>query len=262
MSNVQIAHKNLIDDADDLTATPTEANFPDDNLQLMQPSRRWRTSSMTGITILIDFGSAMAWNLVSLIATNATTNTTWRIRAGTTASTTDFDSGTIDFWPKNGLEDWLKTSGFYVPSSPQTYRWMQINITDAGHPDGYFEAGRLFVAEAWEPAINMEWNWGIGYKDASKRQRALSGRAFVTPHDKYKVMNFTLGFQSEAEMFGKAINIDRLNGEAKDVLVIPDVENTTYIEEQYIHGLLTSLQPIVNNRYQIFRKGYKVEELI
>lgn len=259
-----------LSDAATLSSASTIAStLPLPNLQTMQPGEVCRFTSLTGMHIVADLASEQAINTIALLAHNGSSDAKWRIRGADTEAelTSDpgYDSGSISMWPSTG-----KPSGYDdvpLPSikfltSAQTYRWWRIDITDADNADGYFQAGRLYIAAAWQPTVNIALGWSLGFIDDSGRDVAIGGQLWPHERPRRRLLRFELDFQTEDAMYDNAYEIDRLRGMANDVLVIRDPAATTHLHRQTVHGLLTELQPIVNEVHALYRKPYTVEEMV
>ena len=265
MANIAICNP-IISDAATIATDSEHANFPVTNLKKIQPAHIWRSNLVTSAYIELGPLTSTAFDLVSLICTNLTSTATWRIRtansqANLTASPIH-DSTAITFWPTTNLDDWESINGFYVIPSPSAVTWIRIDLVDSANPNGFLEASRIYVSKMWQPTVNMKYDWGIGYNDASIFDKTIGGNTLITPQGKIRVLNFDLDFEDEDEMFDNAFYLDRNRGESGDILVIPDYENSNRIHDQSVYGLSRALAPINNPRYQLFRKRYRVEELI
>lgn len=262
--NILIAHPEL-SDAGAVTASSANSSFPVTNLQTIQPSTAWRSTTLTSVYLEVDLGASYALNFVALIRTNATSSAQWRIRlastqAGLTAGPS-YDSGTIDQWPETGLDDLDFTNAFNYSASMGSARWARIDFTDAANPDGYFQAGRIYVSNAWVPTRNFSYGWGIGFEDDSVIDITDGGNLLPTIKGKRRVQPFELNFSSEAEMMGYAFEYDRMRGKSGDIIVARDLDGD-YPHKTTVYGLNTELQPIINQSYGVFAKRYQITEMI
>ncbi len=255
-----------LSDAATLSTTGTVASsLPLTNLQAMQPEACCRFTSLSGMEITADLGAAAAIDTVWLGYTNATSAATWRVRAASSqaglTSSPGYDSGSVSVWPASGLDDWDKVGGLLWLSAAQTYRWWRIDIADAANPAGYFDIGRLYLADAWN-AGGIMFGWSIGFLDDSPVERARGGQMHPSERPRRREAAFTLRGKSEADMYANAFALDQLRGRSKDVLAVRNPTQTTFLQHQTIYGLMTALRPIVNTTYNVFRKQYRIEELI
>jgi hypothetical protein len=99
-------------DAATLTATTSATGYPVANLQDLFRSRKWRSTSITGQTISIDFGASKIFNSIALIDHNLSVTATIRIKASDTLGGNDLLDLNIPAWipiigfGEAGYDDW------------------------------------------------------------------------------------------------------------------------------------------------------------
>lgn len=74
-----------------------------------------------------------------------------------------------------------------------------------------------------------------------------------------RAVEFTLDFQTEAEMFGQAWAMARAIGVAGDAAFIEDPSGT-YLSQKAVWGQVAASEPVVNDRLGIFRQKFRIEE--
>jgi len=240
------------------------------NLREMDPAQRYRTQTLSGVYLELDFAAPFAWDTVALVAHNATAAATWRLRAGATqanvqGAAASYDSGTISLWTAAGRPAGyagVALSSLHWLSSPQTYRWLRIDVSDAANPDGYLEFGRLIVDAAWQPARNLQRPWSAGFIDPSTRTVSLAGGLLPYPIGKRRVFEIPFRHLSEADAYGALYELYRRRGNTRDVLVVRDPAATTYLHTQLIHGLMTDLRPIIQRAHNRYESRLTIEELV
>ena len=263
----------VLSDAAVLTASSAPATLPVTNLQTQPPSEAWRGLDTAASFIEADLGAAQPVNLVALLHTNLGSAGTWRIRAAASQAALTaapvYDSTVIAAWPTSGLETWpLVNAVLWLGSSPQTLRWWRIDLADAANPDGFLSAGRLFIADAWQPSRNLAYGWSIRWIDPSEVTRSLGGQAFPVARTPWRVFTFSLPIvatsqqAAEDELYGNAFELGRLRGISGDVFAIRDPDNTDQLQRQGMHALMTDLRPIVNDAFNLFTTRFAFEELL
>jgi hypothetical protein len=259
----------LLSDAATIEASDEVASMPAAHLQRFQPTDWWQTNSLGGggQHLMVDLGASPGdYNLVSLLYTNALSTTEWRVRTGLTeAGTTadpSYDSGWIDHWPVTGLETWEWThSLLWLPSgSERDERWVRIDIRDAALD--FYRAGRLYIANAWQPTHHVKFGWGAGFTEQTRRQYAEGGPVFPRIQPRRRTMPFRFNFLEEDEIFENAWEIDRRRGTSEDVLVVFDPTHPKHVHRWMVYGLMKDLPPVVNDAYQIYEKPFEIEEAI
>ena len=256
-----------LSDAAVLTAGSAAANMPVTNLQLVQPTDVWRAIDLANSYVVADLGAAAAITLAALLDTNASSAATWRIRAATSeanlTAAPGYDSGSLTHWLASGLGDW-ETTHAVKTFAAQNFRWWRIDVSDAANPDGYYQAGRLYLAVKWEPTGNIKVREGMSLRwlDPSPIAQTISGHRYPDIKRRRRVLEFGLGYLSEAEMWGNAAPIDRLRGTSKDLLISRDPAHASYAQEWTVYGLLHELTPIVFQEISQYARRFEIEELI
>ncbi len=265
MANIVIASP-VLSDAGAVTAGNALGTLPVVNLQDIQLTKLWRTSDHTNTFIEIDLATAQAITVVALLGTNASTAATWRIRAATTqanlTAAPGFDTTAVTAWPETGLGDWSKVHLVKWVDPAETFRWWRIDIADSGNADGYVEAGRVYIAAAWQPAKNLQFGHGLGWIDSGDRAESDGGQIFTEDKPRRRLVSFDLDFLTENDMLDNAFDLDRLRGAAKDVLVITDPASASHLHKRTVYGLMTGLRPIINRHVGLYQKSFRIEELI
>jgi len=265
MARITIATPEL-SDAATLTAGSAVASLPVSNLQTRQPGERWRATDLANVYLEIDLGSAAAINLVALLNTNASSAATWQVRAAATqgALTTSpgYDSGSVSMWPVAGLDGLPWTHARLWLSTSQTYRWWRIDVSDSGNADGHFQAGRLYVASAWEAPRNVQYGWSVTWNDPSVKRRSTGSQLYSLVRTPWRSFDGALSFLSEGQMYDNLYDLQRRRGASRDVLLMRDPEATDHFMAQSVYGVLETLQPLVQERLAVFRSRLIVEELL
>lgn len=255
-------------DAAILTAGNAESLLPISNLQTRQPTKRWRTTSLSTMYIVADLTEAKSINLISLISHNGSASATWRIRGATSeanlTAAPGYDSTAISMWPITKPTDWLTRSMFsrLWLTTAQSYRWWRVDVIDAGNSDGWFEAGRLIIDAAWQPTIGLTPNWGVGWIDPGPREESLGGNLYPTQRARRRLIELNLDFNDETEMLANAFELQRTRGRSEDVLVMVDPTETTNWHRTGVYGLMVNIQPLVNTAFNIFSQTITIEEMI
>lgn len=240
-------------------------NFPITNLQVMQPGVVARAPD-TNVDWTWDMGTGnlFRYNFAALLFTNCSPFANYRVQvsASTAFTAPTYDSGWLPVYKHQNFNNYSKVH--IVHKLPQFYtiRYARISIDDPANEFGFIEAGRGFFGTSWTPTYNMPFGWNIQWNDLSETERARSGAMFVTKRNSYKVLNFTLDYLSEEEMYDNAFALDREYGENNGILVIPDIDNNARLMDQMVYGLSTQLTPVTNRIFNVFQKRYRIEELI
>lgn len=254
MSNILIATP--LSDTATISGTAALGDNVISNLQKRELSSVYRTSLVCHIDI--DMGAATAIDFIALIGHNGQGTVT--IKAGTTSAVANYSSGALDLI--TGTDYGYDRNCFAAKIGNQTYRYWRLEIDDTGNADGFFQAGRVYLSKAFQPNINASYGFKEGYLDRSRNQRTIGGGVSSVNRTPLKTCEWSLDFVSESEMYGTLRDIDLTRGTSKDVLIIPDISDTTYFQKRYVYGTMDELSPIVIAYHGIYQKSYKITEII
>jgi len=143
----------------------------------------------------------------------------------------------------------------------QSYQYWRIDVTDLSNADGFYQAGRLYLASAFRPTHGPNYGWGIEVVDPSQRTYSEGSALYVKSRQKYRKLGFTLSGMTEAEAYDNAFALSCVRGESTDILAIVDPANTSRIMDQTICGLLTSMPPIQQSNPGAYAQQFTVTEL-
>lgn len=260
--HVIIATPELSDAATIMASHVTTAG-PVVNLQRMQPTDLWESTSLTPY-LEIDLGAVSNFNLIALLFTNARQVDTWRVRVADTQADLIadpvFDSGIVPFSP------WDTNSparhGFIWRYTGFVNRWLRIDIDSGGNPDGRFVAGRLYVSNAYRPSRNYIHGNAIGFLDTSPRDRSSAGNTVVNRQGVIPLAEFELALTDEKEYYENTRRIQQLRAGSRDVLVMLDPEDPQFAHDKIYYGLLSTTLRVTNPAYRLFSQRYEIEGLI
>lgn len=98
LNNFRMLWDNRYLDAATLTAITSAAGYPVANLQDQFRSRKWRSTSLTGVSISIDFGASINFNALAFIDHNLSVTGTIRIKASDTVGGNDLLDLNVAAW--------------------------------------------------------------------------------------------------------------------------------------------------------------------
>jgi len=152
-----------------LSASEEVATFEVENLQNPLGSKRWRS---TGLTPYIDgqFEESKTIDAWGIWYCNARAGDQARLRLadtqGNLTAAPALDTGFVDLWPAGSdLSDWFRTGrpGYVhqsaVIAAPAAALWYRLDFDFTGNPDGYVQAGKLFLAERFSPGRAHVGEW-------------------------------------------------------------------------------------------------------
>lgn len=241
-----------------ITATTAATSMPASNLNKVQPSDVWRSTDLTGEYIEIDLGSAKAVDLIALMFTNFTSAATWRVQAGTTTAYSNYDSTAVTAWA-GATQNVDRPHAMLYLAAAQTYRYWKITLTDAANPAGYFEAGRVILADALQFTRNYSYGAGRGFNDLSTTKEAFGGQLLIEDKAKRPVLSFEANFLSATEMEASVLELQRNKTGAVFAMTNPDA--STYRQGRMYYGAL-KLEPVIVAALNVYSTRFTIEGLI
>ena len=267
--NLTIAHAALSDAGTLSTAASVAGNMPLANLQAIQPTDATRFLTPGSAYFELDLGSAKAIDFVALLNTNGSSAATWRVRAdstqaGLSGGSPGYDSTTKTLWPSTGLDDWDFVHALLNIGADKTFRWWRVDIADASNPDGYFQAGRLLLADAWRPTHGLTVAEGaeLGWRDPSAWNVARGGQTYVDAVPRARFLRFGVTLIDDTELFPRGLWLDRTRGSSRDVLVSLDPDHATLAQDWTLCGLMKELSPARTQDINRWQKRFEIEELL
>lgn len=287
-SNVIIGFPNRIDDAV-VTGGAWLEPMPLANLQDRLLSRVARSLDVdtSSTTFTIDLGRQRNIRILALIAHTISFSGRLRVRASNASdfSTTVYDA-TGDVWTTVAGADWdiealeweqdIYWAGTFtqdeiegqtavasrILAEPVQARYWRFDIDDAGNDAGYIDIGRVFIGDAFlQPAINMKFGASLGYEADTVVEKSLGGVDFFDPREPLRVMRFSLGFLSDAEGFGKALELTRRAGVHKEVFVVANALDATYGPQRNFLGRLRQLSALEQVMHNYNSMSFEIKEL-
>lgn len=233
MSNLRLIVENQGDSAT-LTASPAVvATLPVTNLQIAPRSKVLRTTSTADQVINGDMGAAFVADGFSLARHNLGTQATVKLRLFDGANQTGsvvYDSGDVavsepiaagvfilgvDAWGDKASDiDVIFTHWF----TPTAYRSFEITLSDAANPDGYLQAGRMFLGLSLAPEINYAWGAKLEWVEDTKLERTAAGSLRSEGVQPFRRFSIDLNHLtvSDRERFSAAF---RRIGKRQDILI-------------------------------------------
>ena len=197
----------------------------------------WKTDGNSNVWARGVFSSTQAIDFCSLMAANAQSGTTIRLRLGTTQAEVDgtapYDSGTVAFInPAITRDDGLYHSHLEI-GSVQNALWWRIDI--GGHT-GDFEASVLVLGKQIVPGRFYNYEFERGIEDMGELSFNRWGAPDETPGMMMRSLNFTLGWMSEAEYEASFRPMFEKVGRRGAVYICFDPDSSTYRQSKTYLG--------------------------
>ncbi len=142
-------------------------------------------------------------------------------------------------------------------------QYFQIEIDDSLNVDGYIQAGRLFLASYWKPSVNYATsNNGLSFRNSTIESSTLSGGKYYWRRINPRNFSLKIPILPKNEVFDNAYRLLQQAGYDKEVCVIPDNEDTTYMQKRTFLATITQADPLAQLAGGYASFGFNVEEII
>lgn len=284
MSNFTLAYDNQADGAT-LSTGSWAAALPLDNLKSYRRTPA-RSTDATAASTKFRFALAepMHVGALALAFTNASVDATYRWRLFSDAGFTDviYDSGTLDLYPAGtipqgqipwGAPNWwtakpreaeierFQRNIIHVLSTATYARYGDFQLTDTANADGYFEAARLMVAQAFAPSRNASYGASLALKSRTKVDRDDDGAR----HFHVKRPDFSIPFTFDwldADEAMRALDLQATVDLHGEVVFLWDHEDVAYRFRKSVFGQLAELNPITHPMFATHQVAFQVEGVL
>jgi len=187
--NMLVLFDNLLDAAVSLVTSDAAANLPISNLQHAQRSVIWRSNSNGSVTIDMQLDGSFYSHLALVDHNLSVTGTVqvqgWSDAINGASLVFDVSMGAYDYASSFGsglygaggyggpmAEQFLSPVLVIPTGNIQTAPYVRITLADAAMP--YYQIGRIFIGNAWQPLHNMSFGWSVTPVDNTDWQESAS----------------------------------------------------------------------------------------
>jgi len=216
-----------------------------------------------------------------LANTNASLVSTFRLRLYSDASATVliYDSGTVTPYPLGskpqgtipfGAPNWWSGKPTYddlnryqrnlyhiVPGAVHARAGL-FELFDISNPDGYFQAGRLFLGDIFQPQQNMEHGAAVQLKSRSTMVRAEGGTKYFNRKRSDISFPFAMPRLVESEA-RRAVDLHATVDTSGEVFFLWDPEDKGYWMGRSIFGQLAQLDPLTHPQFGNYATAWQIE---
>ena len=221
--------------------------------------------------------------LVTLVRHTLTRMATYRLSAGSAAGQTDlYDSGWREVWPTiypQSTLSWDSPSWWdgriseedragypanlvHVMEAGVFARYWRLELSDPSNPAGYVEAGRLYIAEQWQPIVNCNWGYTLGWEDKTGVEETLDGVEYFDERPRYRVARFQLAHMDTDEAYGQAFELQRRQGISGEVFLLTDPADAMHRIRHGFLGRVRQLSPIEATSHQRHGSTFEIKEIV
>lgn len=193
-----------------------------------------------------------------------------------------YDSGMLDAFPaveEFGTLPWgefqwggalpaeiseaLTPNVFHVCSEIVQARYYSVEIFDVDNADGYVDVGRALVGPYFQPSLNMDWGFSMGYEDESLIDKSRGGQTYIEARDVFRSTRFSFSNMTEAEALQQVLFwLQRRLGVRGDFVFIPFPQRPELASLTAIYCRMRSLPPIYNSAFEQWQSQFELEELL
>lgn len=193
-----------------------------------------------------------------------------------------YDSGLLDAFPaveEFGTLPWgefqwggalpaeiseaLTPNVFHVCSTIVQARYYSVEIFDVDNADGYVDVGRALVGPYFQPSLNMDWGFSMGYEDESLIDKSRGGQTYIEARDVFRSTRFSFSNMTEAEALQQVLFwLQRRLGVRGDFVFIPFPQRPELASLTAIYCRMRSLPPIYNSAFEQWQSQFELEELL
>jgi hypothetical protein len=216
------------------------------------------TNAANASTVInIDLGAAKPVRLIAILNHNASMNATVRVSlSALSAAGSELGQYTgLQFWP-----------GYYPPSTPLEWeeseywggmlndadaadynpspdfwhvlsqsvnaRYIKVEIFDSANPAGYFQLGRLWVGPGLQPEVNLDYGYGMVWKQDVLKAKSLGGVDWFTVLSAGREISGTLANLSYDEGMVMVFDRQRRLGLEGELFFVMDPDDTVLLFKQ------------------------------
>lgn len=283
---VLLAWPNKIDESSALSGGSYLPTLPLTNAADRIFAKKARTvdtlPASTKFNVLFSEGKKI--NVVVLAAHNFTIDATFRVVMYSDLQMTSIlhDSGVMAVWPPVYQTEQLEWeySNFWAGNLTESQRReftplatyvvretyvpqaVTVEIFDQQNPSGYVEFGRVFLAESFEPTVNMMYGAQMGYEVRTDIEVTLNNNEFFDVKTPKRTSSISFDGLSQGEAYGRLYSMMRTQGIDKEVFF---TYNTNYDSESYTRTFLGRIQspdPISQPYIDRYSKSLNLVELL
>lgn len=228
-------------DVASLITDSAASNLPVANLADRKVQKVWRALATTAY-FGADFGSLNPIRELGLFGCTLASTDTIRHRLSATAMGNGelLDTTAVACDVQDGYWQHL-----HILAAAVSARYWRCDIVATSRAaEGYFDIGRAWAGDVWEPAINFSLDWHEQWVDSSIVEKSpRSGAVFVDEGVIYRRMGVQFDAFAEADRV-EALYLDRVAGKRSQILFVPNSAGDP--ETEAILGRMIDTTPVRN----------------
>lgn len=246
------------------------ADDPLNNLQDINPQKPAIAASAdpADTQFTFDIGFGQAFGLFHFANLNVDSGAKIRLRAGSdpTFAVNTYDSGTVDAWPKHGVDQYpsdefiaLGRPRCFIPPAVIAARYIKVEITNATTVP---QIGVFAACQVLEPSRNISYDWSIVPADESDVRRVPFGSTYVTAHStRRRKLAFGIKALPQDETIHLFLSAATALGKSTPLVVSPTPDDTDNLERLTVYGTFSQDPQFSNPFFGQFQHVYAVDQL-
>lgn len=157
------------------------------------------------------------------------------------------DSGWLDAWPAGATAE--NTEGMnlplvYLPSTAFTARYCSLQFSDTSNSAGYVDIGRVMVCGGIQAITNISNGASLEVDSDTTREVSDGGAAYYKERPRYRRLQARWDDISESEAMTSWLDFMRIAGTHKQVFVVFNPADTTYMYRRSFCAVVTKPGPL------------------
>lgn len=190
--------------------------FPATNTQIRWPAKVWRSADASSSHYLTcDRGTSVSGDVECLIIQNNNFSS---------SATVKIQANSVYSWTSPPLDITLTVAStiYYRFTSPQSYTYWRILITDTSNPYGYYEISHVYLGPEFSPERNINYGASFSFRDLTNVSTTELGYVGGISKGRVSVARYVYKFlpasdKIEFERMFKACGVNRYLFFAEDV---------------------------------------------
>jgi hypothetical protein len=185
-----------------VTASSEDPEYPVSNLHIRWATWDWHSASASTA------GDQIVSNLLAPRAVKSFILENMNLRIGAIVT---LEANAADAWGPPAYSLGIPVTAAMVAAkrivvtlaATQTYQWWRLNLADAGNPDGFLSASRIYLGPCFEPSLRFGPNPTQGRRSGSEVGYSGGGQATSVKRPKYWTYSLpmTILGKADADMF-------------------------------------------------------------
>lgn len=280
---VALCWPNRIDEGT-LAGSGYSASLPLVNLQDRVFAKKARTTSAADNFFTLALPKYRTLGCAGLAAHNFTTSATWRVRvyADTAMTQLLYDSGIINVWPTVYVLDQLEWEfdNFWTGTPDEEAREaftplaviffdqqyiaqaVRVDFSDSSNSDGFFEFGRFFTSQVFQPELNMSYGANTGFNIGTVVDEAQDGTEYFDRRDPKRTAFIPLEDMEVEDAYSYVQDLQRACGVDGEILFAYDLNNTPQFYARTFIARQVEVDPISQPYFERFETSITLQEIL